>query len=365
MRTENAPIEGFVMPWFRTRRSDRKETTRFWLRSVAALGVGALVAGLVGCSNGASGSSADTWVHAIVTPKGDSGFILMAQARKYFQQQGVKVQIKQFTGNIPLNQALASGSVDSIETAPDPIFDAAQRGAHVKIIGSTLPGLTYSLVSKSSVRTLADLKGKAIGVSEPGSLPDVSARAMLKVKGVDPKSVRAVSVGNDAQRFQALLAGRVDAAAVSPEFVPKLKQHPGFHLLASAEDLLPNYPRFVIAANEESLKKKPKAATAFLAAEMEGISYATKHRQAEIDLAAKTLKQPASDPSFAYAYDRIMKYHAASPTSEIPMDKLNWLQQFRLSSGLQKKKINIDDIVDNSFRQKALAKVGKDLKAGG
>lgn len=329
------------------------------------MGVGALVAGLVGCANGTSGSDSNTWVHAIVTPKGDSGFILMAQARKYFQQQGIKVQIKQFTGNIPLNQALASGSVDSIETAPDPIFDASQRGAHVKIIGSTLPGLTYSLVAGPSVKTFADLKGKQIGVSQPGSLPDVAARAMLKVKGVDPKSVRAVSVGNDAQRFAALLGGKVDAAAVSPEFVPKLKDHPGFHLLGAAEDLLPNYPRFVIAANDDSLKKKPKAATAFLAAEMQGISYATKHRQAEIALSAKTLKEPASDPSLAYAYDRIMKYHAAAPTCAIPMGKLTWLQQFRLSSGLQKKKINIDDIVDNSYRQKALAKVGKDVKAGG
>ncbi|MBO0826862.1 MAG: ABC transporter substrate-binding protein [Streptosporangiales bacterium] len=329
------------------------------------MGVGALVAGLVGCSNGTSGSASDTWVHAIVTPKGDSGFILMAQERKFFQKQGVKVQIKQFTGNIPLNQALASGSVDSIETAPDPIFDAAQRGAHEKIIGSTLPGLTYSLIAKSSVKSFADLKGKSIGVSQPGSLPDVAARAMLKVKGVDPKSVRAVSVGNDAQRFQALLAGRVDAVAVSPEFVPRLKGQPKLHLLAAAEDLLPNYPRFVIAANSQSLKKKPKAAVAFLAAEMEGISYATKHRDAELALSAKTLKKPASDPSVAYAYDRIIKYHASSPTCEIPTDKLNWLQQFRLSNGLQKKKININDIVDSSYRQKALTKVGKEVKAGG
>jgi NitT/TauT family transport system substrate-binding protein len=281
----------------------------------------------------------------------------MAQERRYYQQQGVNVEIKPFVGNVQLVQALVSGAIDSAEVAPDPVFDASLRGANLKLVGSTLPGLTYALLSKSSIADLNQLEGKTIGVSAPGSLPDVVARAMLSQKGLDPNKVHVVSAGDDAQRFQALSHDRLDAAAVSPEFAPQVKNNPSLHVLATAENTVPQYPRFMIAANGNSLNSKHDAAVRFLAAEMEGVGYAASHRDAEIALSAKTLKKPPTDPSLSYDYDAIMQSHAASPQAEIPMDKLQWLQSFRLGAGLQKQPADLAKLVDNSYRQQALAKV--------
>lgn len=335
-------------------------------KAMCVLAGTALALGVAGCGGGSKGDAEDrTWVHAIVTPKGDAGFILMAQARKYFEKQGIKVQIKNFTGNIPLNQALQSGDVDSIETSPDPVFDASLRGGDVKIIGSTLPGLTYSVIAQKKVRSFDDLKGKKIGVSLPGSLPDVAVRAMLASKKLDPKSVQVINVGNDAQRFQAISAGRVDAAAVSPEFVPRIKNSKTLHELGAAEDIIPEYPRFVIAANGKSLEEKPGTAARFLAAEMQGISYAAAHKKEALELSAKTLKMESNDPSLDYFYDRIIKTESESRKCEIPRDKLEWLQDFRMETGLQKKKVDLDELLDDSFQKEALKRVGDDLGAAG
>jgi NitT/TauT family transport system substrate-binding protein len=325
--------------------------------AATVLAVSGLVAGCGSTSDSGSSRSGPTWVHGIVTPKGDAGFILMAQERRYYQQQGVNVQIKPFVGNVQIVQALVSGAIDSAEVAPDPVYDASLKGANVKLIGSTLPGLTYALLSKSSISDFNQLEGKTIGVSAPGSLPDVVTRAMLGAKGLDPNKVHVVSAGDDAQRFQALIHGRIDAAAVSPEFVPQVKDNPSVHVLGTAQDTVPQYPRFMIAANGNSLKNKPDAAVRFLAAEMEGIGYAAAHRDAEIGLSAKTLHQPPTDPSLSYDYDAVMQSHAASPQAEIPMDKLQWLQSFRLGTGLQKQPVDFTKLVDNSYRQQALAKV--------
>lgn len=331
------------------------------LRVIAAAVIAAPVLAACGSGGGGGGSqqagSGETWVHAIVKAKADGGFILMAQEKGYYKKQGVHVEIKQFNGSVDLVRAVVSGAVDSVEVSPDPAYDAVARGSDLKIIGSTLPSLTYYLYAKKSIASVADLKGKTIGTSSPGSLPDTFARAVLIQKGLDPKSVDVTSAGSSSERFKALVAGRIDAMASSPEYVKAAKPSDDIHVIAKAQQVVPKYPRFVIVANGKSLHEKPDAAARFLAGEMQGVSYAVHHRSAEMKVAAKAMGVSTDDPALGYDYDVIKKTGAASPTAEIPMDKLRWLQQFRLSLGLQKKKVDLDALTDGSYRKKALDRV--------
>jgi NitT/TauT family transport system substrate-binding protein len=323
--------------------------------TLAACGSGA-ANGSGGSSSNAGGSSGSTqsWVDGIVTPKGDSGYILMAKARNYYKQMGVNVTVKPFIGNVQLEQALLSGAVDSIESGAGPTISADAKGANLKFIGSTLPTLTYALIAKSSIKTFKDLEGKTIGASAPKAFPQVVTEAMLSAKNLNPHNVKVVNSGNDAQRFQALLHGRIDAAAVSSQFVPKAKANPKLHVLGTAQSVIPWFPRFNIIASEKSLKAKPKAAVAFLAAEMKGLCYAVQNPKAEIDLAAKTLGKKPTNATIVYDQKIISKAKAASPTSVIPLSNLERYQNFRLQKGFQKTKVDLTKYADGSYRQKAL-----------
>src|SRR5205085_9785255 len=106
---------------------------------------------------------------------------------------------------------------------------------------------------------------------------------------------------------------------------PKLKREHGLHVIARSQEVLPNYPRLVLVANPDSLARKRAAAIAFLAGEMQGISYALAHPRSEISLAAQILHKPNTDPGLAFLYKVIVQTHAASPTAEIPLSKLSWL----------------------------------------
>lgn len=330
----------------------------FRILTAALIAAPALAAcGAGGGEQGGSGGSGETWTHGIVTAKADGGFILMAQKKGYYKDNGVHVEIKQFNGSVDLVRAVVSGAVDSVEVSPDPAYDAVAKGADLKIIGSTLPSLNYYLYAKKSIETVADLKGKTIGTSSPGSLPDVFARAVLIKKGLDPKSVEVTSSGSSPERFKALVAGRIDAMASSPEYVKAAKPGDDIHVIAKAQQVVPEYPRFVIVANGKSLQEKPDAAARFLAGEMQGLSYAVHHRSAEMKVAANAMGVSKDDPALAYDYDVIKKTGAASPAAEIPMAKLRWLQQFRLSQGLQKRKVDLDALTDGSYRKKALDRV--------
>lgn len=313
---------------------------------------------LAACGSGGSGGSKEkTWIHGILAPKGDSGYQLMAKDRDYYTKQGVHVEIKQFVGNIQLSQALISGAIDSGDTAPDPTFDASLRGSDLKIIGSTLPRITYALIAKNDIKSFADLQGKTIGASAPGAFPEAVTRAMLAKQGLDPSKVKVVATGDDAQRFQALLAGKIDAAAVSDQFVPVAKKDGAkIHVLGEAQNIIPQYPRFYLVANGKSLKEKPDAAVGFMAGEIQGLCYAVTHPTAEQQVAAKYSKTSPTDPKVVYVQQAIAKAHAASATSAIPRANLEFLQSFRIKNGFQKGKVDFSKLIDPSVRAKALKK---------
>lgn len=345
----------------RTHARGRRYTARM-LATLCVVGVAAATGGCGGTGGGSgSGGSAatkeDTWVHGILKPKGDSGYQLMAKERKYYKKQGINVELKEFVGNVQLVQALVSGAIDSGDTAPAPIYDAVKKGSDLKIIGSTLPKITYALLTTSDIKTFKDLQGKIIGASAPGAFPDSVTKAMLAEKGMDPNSVKVVSAGSDAQRFKALLSGRIDAAAVSDQFVPDANKNPKIRVLGEAQNIIPQYPRFYLMANNQSLQEKPDAAVKFLAGEIQGLCYAVTHPKAERRVAAQHINGSPTDPQVVYVQQAIAKAGAASATSAITMSRLKWLQQFRIEQGFQKGKVNLSDLVDTSVREKALKQV--------
>src|SRR5581483_5191012 len=65
--------------------------------------------------------------------------------------------------------------------------------------------------------TPEDLRGKKIGISEPGSSSDIATRTLLKRFNLDPdRDVTLVPVGSLANRTAALLSGAIDAGLDNP-----------------------------------------------------------------------------------------------------------------------------------------------------
>lgn len=107
------------------------------------------------------------------------------------------------------DQQVGSGSIDQVLV----------RAAAGEDLGLTLfynqirrNNTTLVVNQDSAVRTLADLKGKTVGVQSLGSAPEKTLRIVLKDAGVDPDTeITFVAVGIAAQALQALRSGEVDA----------------------------------------------------------------------------------------------------------------------------------------------------------
>ena len=163
----------------------------------------------------------DLWRHGTLVPKGDAGFIYMAAEGGFAKAQGLDLKMQAFQNDTLMMKALIAGELDSYEGSPISPLIAGSKGADVKILGCTWPKLTYSLFSHDGIGSVADLSGKKFGISAPGSLPDLVARAMLKQAGVAPSEVSFVAAGSDPERVRALMAKTIDAAISTSDFAAR------------------------------------------------------------------------------------------------------------------------------------------------
>lgn len=294
------------------------------------------------------------WKAGVLQAKGDAGFVWMAQQKGYFKEHGLDVEFMEFRGDKDVMRALLAGEVDSADMNPGPALGAIDRGAtNLRVVGSPMPGLPYALYVGKDITSWSQLKGKTFGVSAPGSQPEIVAREMLVRKGVDAESIKIVNAGGSGSRFKALVAGKIDATASSSEYIPDADRL-GIRVMALAADLLPEYPHHVLVMNGETLKAKREATINFLAAYMEGLDYAVKHRDETLRLSGKINDKPASDPELVYIYDELIAKKYVAVKLEVPRAKIEWLQNQLLKVGAVRRKIDLDKFIDESYREEAL-----------
>src|SRR5262245_21450332 len=159
------------------------------------------------------------WSHGVIEPKGDAGFSLMVNRRGFDEKRGLKVKIVPIANGTLAHKALLAGEIDSIESSPGSAILAGLHGADLKIVGCNWTGVLHGLVVKSSIGSVAEMRGKTLAISAPGSLPDLVARAIFQKFNVDFASIKTASLGGDLDRYKALLAGVVDATIVAEEMM--------------------------------------------------------------------------------------------------------------------------------------------------
>jgi NitT/TauT family transport system substrate-binding protein len=321
--------------------------------------VSRFVIGLISLALAAQTSFAQelTWKHGTVAPKGDAGFLYMGSEHGYGKQAGVNITMIALKGDALLTKALLAGEIDSYEGNPGGPMMAAVKGADIKVIGCPWPGLPYAIYTKTDVKSLKELKGKAVAVSDPGSLPDLFARAALRSAGLDPnKDVQYVRAGSDADRIKALAVGVVAAAPSSIEFQTKAPEL-GLKMLVQAKDVTPEYMRACIITTGKVLSTKHAAAVAFMAAQMKGLSYALDHQEETIALSNKITDAKPGDLSAKEIFTEAKAAHMVDPTLALDPKKFIYLRDLLADGGLVPRTFDPSVMLDGSIRAEAAKRV--------
>jgi NitT/TauT family transport system substrate-binding protein len=297
------------------------------------------------------------WKHGILEAKSDSGFIAMVDKGGFAAKHGLKIEMLQIKAGSTLMKALISGEIDSVDMGAAESIVAGVRGTGVKIVGCTWPGLPQVVLAKDTIKTPADLKGKAVAISSPGSLPDLLFRAMLEAEHVPVSEVRFVTQGADTDRYRSLVAGITDAAIVSNEFEMIMPKN--IKVLMKGATAVPKFIRLCIATNKNVLANKRADLVRFVAAEMDAYKYALAHRAETVKIAHEMTHAKPGDKRADFVADQVVKNKLIDPTLAIPTDRLAWMEALFVKAKVIPKAVPVSMLIDESVRNDALKQAGK------
>jgi ABC-type nitrate/sulfonate/bicarbonate transport system substrate-binding protein len=238
------------------------------------------------------------------------GFGAVLEAGKFLQAQGLDPEFVKFSDVNGPTKALLTHSIDVAFAAPaSGAFTLGVEKAPVEVILSTqVAEATFVAKEGSPLKSLADLRGKKVGMSPVGSATYAIAASVLKNNyGLSANDFTPIP-GNEARLVQFLQAGDIDAAslrAVTIASVPDLKLKRLGSIIdewkkMTKSDTVPVLG--VTIMHKDFAQAHPDAVVKFV----RGMIAATKFGGAEPQKASDILRQAANlDAKDATAYARL------------------------------------------------------------
>lgn len=297
------------------------------------------------------------WKHGILEAKSDSGFIGMVDKGGFAAKRGLKIEVLQIKAGATLMKALIAGEIDSVDMGAAEAIVAGVRGTGVKIVGCTWPGVPQVVLAKAEIKSLADLKGKNVAISSPGSLPDLLFRGMLDAANVPFSDVKLATQGADLDRYKSLVAGIVDAAVVSNEFEAVMPAN--IKVLAKGGTAVPKFLRLCLATNSKVLAERRDDLVRFVAAEMDAYKFAATHRDDTIKLAHELTQAKPDDKRAEFITDQAIRDKQIDPALPIPADRIDWMQELFVKAGVIPKTVPVATLIDPGVQADAAKLAGK------
>jgi ABC-type nitrate/sulfonate/bicarbonate transport system substrate-binding protein len=236
------------------------------------------------------------------------GFGAVMEQMKFAENQGLAVEWVKFAEVNGPTRAIVSNAIDVAFAAPSTnSIGIAADGVPVKIVLATqIAEAQIVVLDGSPVKAVADLKGKKIGMSPPGSATHAIASAILDQNfGVKPKEY-SVAPGNEAQLAQFLSQKEIDAGVLRSVTLAQIEELK-LRRLASVVDewkklTKGNAPPIlaVTIVYGDYLAKNQEPVAKFIAATRNALQYGSKNKPRVAEILQKAANMNAVDAR-AYA----------------------------------------------------------------
>ena len=167
--------------------------------------------------------------------------LTIAEQLGYFKAEGLEVEISDFAGGSRALQAVVGGSADVVSGAYEHTINLQSKGQKFQafVLQGRAPAISMGISLKTlpNYKTLADLKGKKIGISAPGSSTNMVANLILSRAGLKASDVSFIGVGTAAGALTAFRAGQIDAMCNVDPVMTMLEQKNEVRIIADTRTL--------------------------------------------------------------------------------------------------------------------------------
>jgi len=233
-------------------------------------------------------------------PAEESKYWMMRRPEKFPNLgKGYKIEWSQFQGTSPMAQALIAGALDCATQGVLPIAQGMDKNTlSTYVIAQHVgerPGsfsVYWAVKDDSPIKTVADLKGKTVGISIIGGGTHGPFALMLKRAGVDPdKDIKLVEVSFSLSE-DALRQGRVDAVNMNQPFAARAEAKGGVRKLFALSEAVPNIVHIVEACRKDFVDKNPELVKQYVKDITSGLKMALADRDETMKVVSEITKAP-------------------------------------------------------------------------
>jgi len=292
-----------------------------------------------------------------LAPGSDYSFLWAAKTLGYFQEEGLDIAVQPTGGSPEVARLLAAGQGDVGIPGAEAMIVSVAKGLPVKDVFCIQQEMIYSVgvPESSAIKTVAELKGKRIGVQSLTASPVFVAKALLRKAGLDPNhDVTFLPIGVGAHAVAAVKAGQVDAVSFHDTQYLLFK----FAGMPFRRFKTPDFDRFFtagIAVQSDTIEKRPQLVVGFGRAIAKALVYSFANPEASIAAMYKTLGGESRNPAHDLALLQERLSHEVLPPEAHgewgwnTTERYGAFADFLLSAGVVDKKVAGSAVFDGRF----------------
>jgi ABC-type nitrate/sulfonate/bicarbonate transport system substrate-binding protein len=190
---------------------------------------------------------------------------------RLFQKNGIDPQILYLQTTLG-QTAMIAGEIDMCVYSGSLLSAARLQGVDVVMVTSFLNKPLYRLVVRPEIRTVADLKGKRLGITRFGTVTDSMSRLLINKLGLDAeKDVSYIQVGDVPILLASLSSGKIiDGAIIQPPYYLKAVAT-GMRVLVNMQEMDIPVQQTGLNTTQKFIAKSPDVVRRVVKSVIEGI----------------------------------------------------------------------------------------------
>jgi ABC-type nitrate/sulfonate/bicarbonate transport system substrate-binding protein len=168
-----------------------------------------------------------------------------------------------------------------------------------------------------SVRTIADLKDRPVGISTTGGLSYWLVRELARRQGWGPDGIKAIAVGAMSAQVAGLKTRLIDGGVIDVATALQLEEMGEARILVRFGDIIDAYVNQAAYASSDILKRSPQAVRGFLAGWFDTLAWVRANKAETVAIGVRDLRiSPAvaarSFEEIQPGYSPDGRFHAAA-----------------------------------------------------
>ena len=204
--------------------------------------------------------------------------IWVAQEEGLFKKHGLDIELIHIASTSKAIQSMVSGEIQFTTADALNSIQAVAAGADVVMVCEGVNRFVFSIMARSDLKRVAELKGKKIGITRLGSSTHTAVLYVVNKAGLGANDYTLLQLGEVPNILTTLLAAQIDAGALSPPTNSRAKKT-GLHELVNLGVDGPEYPSTVIASTRAYVKANPDNTRRMVRALGEGLNVFKTNRQ--------------------------------------------------------------------------------------